>query len=376
MFNLLLKKNHKSRDSGDLPPLKIALQMDSTEAVLSSGNYRIRFSSSHPWSASRQKADFAVWAFLPLAMRLGRDLQIEGAGDELTAHNAEKLSDIWSCWLPHLYLPVNVRFAEASAQRIANEPEASLMLYSGGIDSTYSLIANDWQVKPDLLTVQGMDYQYLDDVGFANAARKTSVLTDHYAARRIFIKSDAYATYTATKLNVRLTFPFVLAASGFLFSENYRELLIAADFSLHQQFMAFPYGSNSATNPFFASSGFKMMTHGDDVTRAEKLIPISRTPAALASISLCKDKKIRPENCGLCIKCLRTKHMFLAATGGIPENCFLDSGIDPRKKLKFSKRKRAHDSFVCATYNLAFRTGNLDKIPGVVSEYANLQSSH
>jgi hypothetical protein len=214
-----------------------------------------------------------------------------------------------------------------------------------------------------------MDYGYRDEKGFADATKKTFTVTDRYAANRIFIKTDAYVAYKSLGLSSRLMFVFVLAASGFLFSNAYRNLVMAADFSLYQQFEAFPYGSNFATNPLFASGSFNLFTHGDDVTRAEKLISISDSPSALASISLCKDTKVRPNNCGKCIKCTRTKYMFLAATGKMPEGCFIDSDIDHGTKLKFSDNEEAHKSFMNATYNLARRLGNLDKIPRVVTDY-------
>ncbi len=350
--------------------MSVAIKMNAADVELSSGHYRMRFSSNEPWSTSPQHADFAVWAFLPLAMALGCDLHIEGAGDESTARNAEQLSHIWSSWLPQTFHPVKVRFAEQSTPVTSEKPKAELLFFSGGIDSTYSLITREWKHgKPDLLTVQGMDYRYKDDEGFTAAAKKTSGVTEHYAAKRIFVRTDAYATYKSLDLPFRLVFVFLLAASGFLFSRNYLNLVLAADFSQYQQFEAFPYGSNFATNPLLASDDFGLSTHGDDVTRAEKLLPISGSPAALASISLCKDTKIRPNNCGTCIKCMRTKYMFLAATGRIPEECFLNPKIDPHQKLKFSNHEEPHYSFISATYNLARRSGNLDKIPGVVSDY-------
>lgn len=61
--------------------------------------------------------------------------------------------------------------------------------------------------------------------------------------------------------------------------------------------------------------------------------------------------------------------MFLAATGKMPEGCFIDSDIDHGTKLKFSDNEEAHKSFMNATYNLARRLGNLDKIPRVVTDY-------
>ena len=47
--------------------------------------------------------DFAIWAALPIAMRYGGTLQINGSTSTLARRNAEDLSVIWSTWMPKLF---------------------------------------------------------------------------------------------------------------------------------------------------------------------------------------------------------------------------------------------------------------------------------
>ena len=44
---------------------------------------------------NKVRNDFAAWYFLPIAMRTGRDLRIEGEGSEETIRNARRISEIW-----------------------------------------------------------------------------------------------------------------------------------------------------------------------------------------------------------------------------------------------------------------------------------------
>ena len=320
-------------------------------------------------------ADFAAWLCLPVAMKEGKDLVIHGSGTQITKENAEKLSDVWSSWLPSQYSMINVSFDTYRLPQNKSDIKRSLMCFSGGVDSTYSFITNDFgDVTPDLLTVQGMDYSVNDSTRFNEATIKTNLLVGELSRERLFVKSNAYDIYRKYKIGGQLCHVFLLTSVGFMFSDSYKNLLLAADHSYYQQFEVFPAGSTFATNRYFNSGDFKLETHGEDVTRAEKLAHITKTPNALLSISFCKNRKVRPHNCGVCSKCLRTKYMFLASIGRIPEEPFLDSSIPSFKSLKFSKHQSLSDSYIKDTYKVAFRSGNLDKVPLIVERFNQIRS--
>jgi hypothetical protein len=355
--------------------MRVAVEIRQNVATLTTDGYRIQFISSEPLDETSRRFDFAVWAFLPIAMATGCDLEILGEGSAITARNAERLSDIWSSWRPKSYHPINVGFTETVEPEIPGSQLRELLFFSGGVDATHTLVTRAWQNgPPDLLTVQGLEYAFEDDQRFAEVMGKSLPLTQELAGKRIVIKTDAYAVYKQVDGIIRrFTFVFVLAASGFLFRTRYQNIVISADYTLYQQFEAFPYASSIVSNLLYDSGDFKMASHGDDVTRAEKLIPISHVSNSLGSITFCYDKSTQPQNCGKCIKCVRTKYMFLAAIGKIPEGCFIDPGLEPGRKIKFSKHSRPHRSFLFDTYFTAERMGNLALIPEIVAEYQRLR---
>jgi hypothetical protein len=93
---------------------------------------------------------------------------------------------------------------------------------------------------------------------------------------------------------------FVLAGSGFLFSEAYGDILIAADYRLDQQFIAYPWGSNSATNINFDDGCTRLVTLEDSLSRTEKMPLLVTSNEALHSVSFCSNYLWRPNNCGRC----------------------------------------------------------------------------
>jgi 7-cyano-7-deazaguanine synthase in queuosine biosynthesis len=355
--------------------MRVSVVINDNVVVLSTGEFRIQFISSKSLDTTSKRVDFAVWAFLPIAMATGCNLEIIGKGTFTTARNAEKLSDIWSSWLPQSYAPVDVSFTEYAEPEEASSEKKELLLFSGGVDATHTLITKHWNNgPPDLLTVQGLEYSFEDDRLFADVSDKCLPFTQEYAAKRIYIKTDAYAAYKKVDGIVRrMTFVFVLAAASFLFRKEYQNVVISADYTLYQQFEAFPYASSIVTNLLYNSGDYRIVSFGDNITRTEKLIPISLVESALKSLTFCYDKTTQPENCGKCVKCIRTKYMFLAAIGRVPQECFINQGLEPGGKIKFSKHARPHRSFVFDTFYTAQRMGHLTMIPEIVTEDQRLR---
>lgn len=344
------------------------------EIYLSSGQETFYFDCTGAAIPDIEFMDFAAWMFLPIAMIKNKTLMIHGKGTVVTKKNAERLSDIWSCWLPKKYSLVKVEFTEYRELNLDIDKQKQLLLFSGGVDSTYAILNKEFTSKPDLLTIQGMDYKISDQDRFNKAIEKTDILASEYANQRIAVRSNAYDIYKEFNIAPRLSFVFVLASVSFLYIKKYKDVTMASDFALYQQFEELPYGSSIATDQLYNSGDFGLETFGNDVNRAEKLPSILSNKAALLSLSLCKDKKIRPENCGVCSKCTRTKYMMLATTGQIPEESFIDPSLNQNIKINFNANGDKQDAYIKSTYTAGFRNGNLDQIPNIVAEYNRIKS--
>ena len=274
--------------------------------------------------------DFAIWAALPIAMRYGGTLQINGSTSTLARRNAEDLSVIWSTWMPKLFRPVVV-LSEGyiEAAEVNCEAENALMLYSGGVDSTYALrrFVDEGNAPPDLLTIHGMDYRRTDHERFQKLQERTALFRQKHAGKSIEVRSNAASVMRRFGVSSSIGHGFQLFSTLFLFDCNYKTGLIAADFNFKQDYLTIPWGTNSLTNPLFVGSRMKIQTLANDVTRGEKLKSLYSDSIALRTLSFCKNYSVRPDNCGTCSKCVRTKAMFHAAGLDIPD-IFLIGGFD------------------------------------------------
>jgi len=314
------------------------------------------------------RADFAAWLFLPIAMRRGCPLHIEGTGSSTTIRNAEKLSRIWQAWVPGHFDKVRVSFSKV-VEVETPEPGSGrdLCFYSGGLDSTYSILERCLSgAEQDLLTVHGMDYKLGDDTRFERFIEKTKRFAQLAGPERIIVRIDAYPVYNRHKVNLpdhHISHIFALAGAGFLHAKDHTRIRIAADATMAELLLTMPWGSNSLTNPLFDSGDRCLITDSDQLSRSEKTSLVLSSEEALASLTFCVDYKFRPENCGQCAKCQRTKLMFLARTGTVPEIFIdMDIPIDWLRALNFERVERRSISLF-DIFNTATAFGNSSLLP-------------
>ena len=307
-------------------PLRLTQERIGDTIAVSGAGMLARFTGA---GLAPRGAHVALWFGLPVAMRLGQDLHIMGAVCPGALANARRLVAIWSEVLPDLFDPIAVT---AQAELPLTTPAAGprLMTFSGGIDSTMALrdLHRATGERPTLLTIQGMDYRLGDDARFARLLERTLPLREAIGCAQTTLASDAATTYRAVGVPIVYGFGFQLAACLFSFEDSHSGGLISADIAHHRECVDGVYGTSSATTPLLSSAGFRIALIGLEDSRMSKIARLADDPLALASVSFCKDYATRPENCGVCAKCVRTKGHFLAATGTIPD-IFLKPGLAP-----------------------------------------------
>ena len=128
--------------------------------------------------------------------------------------------------------------------------------------------------------------------------------------------------------------------------------------------MSWPWGTNHVTNRYFSGSDWALKTVTSDFSRTEKIEAIAASKMACDAISFCTDSKSRPDNCGRCAKCVRTKLMFLIATDSIPP-IFTDNTYHPSMLGRIDVKKRKERAFFADIYAQAVARGREQHVPGL-----------
>jgi hypothetical protein len=299
-------------------------------------------------------ATFAVWALLPVAMEEGFNLHINRPIDPLVASNAALLSQIWEMWVPSRYRSISVT-GDGNWSRAKRTRLPLIQLFSGGIDSTFAILKNRDPQHRVVATVCGIDR--VNEANFSSLISKTETVLRHLDCRRIIVCTDAKHGSSS------LTHGLTLASCLFLLSDLFETGALAADWTHAADMAVFPWGSNHVTNQYFTGSDFAVRTVDAEVGRTEKIAAVVEAGIDLHSLSFCRKLSVIPANCGTCTKCIRTKAMFLVATGGIPE-VFLDNTFDERlmKKLIGRRNERVE---LFDLYSYAKNHRLLGRIPGL-----------
>jgi hypothetical protein len=303
-------------------------------------------------------ASFAVWALLPRAMEEGFHLHINRPIDPKVAANAERLTRIWEMWVPDRYRSIKVS-GEGEWSRISNERLPQVNLYSGGVDSTYSILRlSDPRSRGYVLTLDGLDYRgEWGPKAFPKLIAKTDPLLESLNFQRIIIRTNA------VHKPFKFTAGFTLASCLFLLSDLFEESTLAADHSPEADMAIFPRANNHVTDPYFAGSDFAVQSLSK-ISRVEKLAAIAASEICLPFLSFCREYNIIPSNCGLCKKCVRTKAMLIAVTGSIPE-IFIDNTFNEQmmRDLPLDRIERAE---LFDLYGYAKDRGLVEAIPGLL----------
>ncbi len=301
--------------------MKINVNASRNKAVIRiDGLQTIEFLSDDLSLEGRDHYDFALWAILPILMKMGSYAECNFPVSRDCHDSVIAVSRIWSNWLPELYSQPNIN-VEIVDPKPSNK-DRGLCFFSGGIDSTYTAIMLQQQGvnKLDCLTVHGMDYRFSDFEKFQALMDKTAAFRRKMFDRSLTVRTNLYSVYDAIDCNPldgHVTHIFALFACGSLFSD-YGTYFIASDHRLDQQFSAYPYGSNFATNRHMRNANGRLITRDDDVARSEKVEKLLQSGIDLSCLSICTAYNSRPHNCGVCAKCVRTKTMFYAASKQIP----------------------------------------------------------
>lgn len=195
--------------------------------------------------------------------------------------------------------------------------------FSGGVDSFYTLLANEKEVT-HLIYIHGFEGQSdsedvavtLDNVREAARKLNKELVEVQTNARDLFQEYVSWAHYHGS----------LLASVALLLAPQFQKVFIP---STHDVAQLFPWGSHPEVDPHFSIEGCALVHDRCDVTRLEKTATLAASSVALEHLRVCW----RPAfNCGQCGKCVRTRLGLQAL--GVSAASFSDGPLSLRPELR------------------------------------------
>jgi len=270
------------------------------------------------WSAIRGRGDDLHDAFLRAtiwsAMEAGGELVVHGRVSSRLLANLERHQEIVRAWWPVLRpvdLRADVEVGDADAAASVGSDEAhrrsAVLAFSGGLDSTESLVAHrrGWRGRNTVdvracVFVHGFDIP-LGDGAFAGAYRRAESVTAHYGVELVPVRCNAKELLPSWEL----TYPSATLAAVSLFERRGGVGLFASsrpyeDFT----WVAAETGSTPLTDGLLSSATFTAV-HDLGAWRVEKTARLAGEAAVWRDLRVCWEGEDLTGNCGRCEKCIR-----------------------------------------------------------------------
>lgn len=254
----------------------------------------------------------ALTALLPWAMHHGVNLHIRASVDQTLLENAEESIDAWSLWRPDLYRRIQVT-ADQSCSSLAQAPSSAALMYSGGVDANYSLLAHQLKLLGQrtrsigaAVLVHGFDIPLADDAWFLTAKQHAALLLQEFDCPLVQVRTNWRSICTDWEME----FGFGVATVLHQLDHDFGCGLWSADLPYNHELI--PWGNNSISNPLLSGANFHIRSVGAGINRVEKLRLICQYPAVREHLRVCWRKPHNGLNCGTCEKCVRTRLTLMA----------------------------------------------------------------
>lgn len=274
--------------------------------------------------------DPLVPALLLPAMKLGERLEIPCPISARLAHATTRIQTIFRCWEPRL------SFIEVCAPRCSRTREATEvgLFYSGGVDSSYSLIKNliDHPLNEDVITqlvsIHGLDVR----INAGTSATYERMRTDAVEIARRVGKGPVEVATNVQELMQRLHIPWGmlghgsgLASVALLLQRMFHKIYVAPNGGSYAWLK--PAGSHPLLDPLWSTEALTFVHDGSEATRLERIRLLVEHPVILDKLHVCWNQDPCEYNCGRCAKCLLVM-IGLHAAGADGACATLPSRID------------------------------------------------
>ncbi len=360
---LVLRVARKSTDAGE----RIEMNLSGDDILPQLQDEPIFFEVHGSEAADVQLCDGFVGGVLHYLMESRQDLHIEGKVSTTCLRNMLAYQRYWSLVRPERCSTVRITADEVVPDRDAPDHLPPVANYSGGIDSTFTILRHCLQlcgmdsVPPQRVAiVQGFDAPLADDEGFARLLDRLQPAIEQFGVRRYIVRTNLKELGLQDWVE---SYAAQLVACLHTVSDRHSTALIASDG--YGQSPAFEYGGNPISVPLLTTSRLKVLYDGSAYGRTEKVRLIAKYPIVERSLKFCFEGADVARNCGRCRKCFLSYLNFRAA--GVRNPACFDTPVSEELIEKFVIPNSATATLWYEVF------AHLRQIPGLAEDVARFE---
>ena len=269
-------------------------RQDTVEVSAEVDGFRLWYRVPGSYAVSQTADSFLAAALLP-AMARGEPLEIDASllvCPRFLTH-VGTLQEIYYCWNPALHkIPISTETAPGAPVNAG-----VLSFFSGGVDSTYTLLTRAAEITHTVF-IHGFD-SYVDPDICRVAIERNTAFVRSMGKSLIPVETNYRSFGYGHNLSMFLTHGSTLASVALLL--GFPRVFIPSTNAYDD---LFPWGSHPLTDPLWSSDSVTIVHDGAGTRRIDKVRTIAGQEAALANLTVCA--RNMNSNCGRCDKCLYT----------------------------------------------------------------------
>lgn len=285
------------------------------------------FKADRPiWTKHPELMDFAAVALAQYAAHRRMDLHIKGSVTRSQLDNIAEFLNIWSIWKSDCFQRVTI-----TCDNEVNDPPRrdgpSVLAFSSGVDSSYSLLAHNTGTLGRLafpvglgVLIYGWDIRHGDAKGLEIARTKAEAALQTFGSECVVVETNWQQEFCPVWF---LGFNAGVACVLQTLRDDYSCAVFSNGLSYLEELSTGPFGSHIAANYLLGSTSFPFLTCGGLVTRLERIEAIAKHPVLMSNLRVCYQEGANGTNCCHCEKCTRTQLEFIA-TGVDPSASFAE----------------------------------------------------
>ena len=218
-----------------------------------------------------QDMNHAVLGFLFNAMRLKRDIIVEGSVN-IFLENLEEFMNVFASWFPEVFFRVEIIPAVVSKSFSVDLDRNAVSAFSGGVDAAFTAYCNLFNKASlyscslkTLVLVQGFDIGLDQHSAFNVVSSRCQKMLEDQNVSLVKVRTNLRSFLPAWEQN----FGAALASCLHLLSNQHSIGLIGSDEPYSH--LVLPWGSNPVSNHLLSSGSMRIKTHGAGFTRTQKV---------------------------------------------------------------------------------------------------------
>jgi len=250
-----------------------------------------------PGAVANPSGDAFLAAGLLAAMALGEPLELDPAftASPTLLDGLARIQEVFAVWVPELKrVPVIARPAPPPPAR-----SGAASFFSGGVDGLYTFLEKETDIAR-VVHIRGFDYRRENHPLAEEIDRRNRAFVEGRGRPLTIVESNLRELYDALRIHVFIYHGSHLASVAL--ATGFECVYVPASFTWAG---LLPWGSHPVTDPLWGNGAVRLVQHGLEVGRVDKLRRIGREAEALALLRVCPG--FRDYSCGVCEKCLRTR---------------------------------------------------------------------